>query len=230
MQVHSNFDLNWNPKPYLAKSWEFSKDQKVLTLHLVRNAVFHDNKPITAEDVVFSIETIKKNHPFQTMFEAVEKIEALDTYTVKITLSYPYPSILLAMSPALCPIIPKHIYGDGQEIKTHPANVDIVGSGPFKMMESKTGEYVILEKFDKFFIEGRPFLEKVIFRFIKDPSGRMLSMTKGESQLFPLVENTHNVKRMEKNPHLLITNKGYDGISGMNLLEFKYIKKNLFLM
>lgn len=219
------YDLNWNPMPYLAKSWEFSDDQKTLTLHLEENAVFHDGKPVTAEDVIFSIDTIKKNHPFQTMFTAIDSMEAPDKHTVKINLSYPYPSLLLAMSPALCPIIPKHVYGDGQEIKTHPANIDIVGSGPYKMVEAKAGEYVILEKFDKYFIPDRPHFDKVIFRFIKDPSSRMLSMTKGEAQLFPLVENTHNVKRMSKNENLMVTDKGYDGISGMNLLEFNTLKK-----
>lgn len=219
------YDMEWNPLPYLAKSWEFSDDQKTLILNLVDNAVFHDGKPITAEDVIFSINVIKKNHPFQTMFVAIESMDAIDNYTVKINLSYPYPSILLAMSPALCPIIPKHIYGDGQELKTHPANINVIGSGPYKMAEAKVGEYVILEKFEKYFIKDRPHLDKVIFRFIKDPSSRMLSMTKGEAQLFPLVENTHNVQRMSKDPHLAVTNQGYDGISGMNLLEFNTLKK-----
>src|ERR1700712_1585126 len=50
---------------------------------------------------------------------------------------------LLAMSPALCPILPKHIYGDGQDLKTHPRNsTDVVGSGPFKFVEFKAGQRV----------------------------------------------------------------------------------------
>ena len=68
------YDLDWNPEPYLASSWSFSEDKKSLTLHLVPDAVFHDGKPVTSEDVAFSIMAIKANHPFKTMFEPVEAV------------------------------------------------------------------------------------------------------------------------------------------------------------
>ena len=56
------------------------------------------------------------------------------------------PSVL-AMSPALCPILPKHIYGDGTDLKVHPRNsTDVVGSGPFKLTEFKAGQRLVLER------------------------------------------------------------------------------------
>ncbi|GIT73252.1 MAG: hypothetical protein Ct9H300mP28_30660 [Pseudomonadota bacterium] len=66
------FDENWNPQPYLAKSWEISTNGLSVTLNLVKGATFHDGEPITSEDVKFSINTIKANHPFKTMFAAVK--------------------------------------------------------------------------------------------------------------------------------------------------------------
>ena len=53
------FDNEWHPKPYLAERWEISEDGLSVTFHLVKNAVFHDGKPITSEDVAFSIMTVK---------------------------------------------------------------------------------------------------------------------------------------------------------------------------
>ena len=52
------FDENWNPQPYLAKSWSVSDDGLSVTLNLVEHATFHDGAPITSKDVAFSIDTI----------------------------------------------------------------------------------------------------------------------------------------------------------------------------
>ncbi|HMK66050.1 MAG TPA: ABC transporter substrate-binding protein, partial [Thermodesulfobacteriota bacterium] len=107
------FDDKWQPHPYLAKSRKISGDGLTVTLNLVKGATFHDGKPITSEDVAFSIMTIKNNHPFKTMFAPVSKVDTPDPLTAVIHLSQPHPAILLAMSQPLCPIIPKHIFGDG---------------------------------------------------------------------------------------------------------------------
>lgn len=218
------YDLDWNPHPYLAASWDFSPDKKALTLRLVPDAVFHDGTPITSEDVAFSIMAIKANHPFKAMFEPVEAVDTPDPHTAVIRLSRPHPAILLCLAPPLCPIIPKHVYGDGQELRTHPRNAAPVGSGPFRFVEMKAGEYVILEKNPRFFIKDRPLLGRVIFRFIKDPSGRMMAMSQGEAQLFPLMENTRNIARLEREAHLAVTGRGYEGIGGHNWLEFNLRK------
>src|SRR5690606_31456929 len=144
-------------------------DGKSLTLHLRKNAVFHDGKPITSEDVAFSIMAIKKNHPFQTMFAPVEKVDTPDPHTAVIRMSQPHPAILLAMSPALCPIMPKHVYDDGQDIKSHPRNSqDIVGSGPFKFKSFTPGQEVVLERFDKYFIPNEPYLDRVVIKINPD--------------------------------------------------------------
>ena len=107
------FDDKWNPQPYLAESWALSKDGKSLTLNLRKGAVFHDGKPITSADVAFSIMAIKANHPFTTMLGPVEKVDTPDPHTAIVRMNTPHPAIVLAMSPALCPILPKHVYGDG---------------------------------------------------------------------------------------------------------------------
>ncbi|MCB1512833.1 MAG: ABC transporter substrate-binding protein, partial [Hyphomicrobiaceae bacterium] len=128
------YDDSWTPQPYLAKSWEVSDDGLKVTLHLVENATFHDGHPITSEDVAFSVDIIKQYHPFKSMFAPVTSVDTPDPHTAVINLSKPHPALMLAMSGQLMSIIPKHIYGDGQDPKNHPRNnVDVVGSGPFKL-------------------------------------------------------------------------------------------------
>jgi peptide/nickel transport system substrate-binding protein len=114
------FDKDWNPEPYLAETWSFQDDGRSVLLKIRAGATFHDGKPITSEDVAFSIMTIKANHPFQSMFAPVERVDTPTPQIAIIRLSAPHPAILLALSPPFCPIIPKHVFGDGQDLKTHP--------------------------------------------------------------------------------------------------------------
>jgi peptide/nickel transport system substrate-binding protein len=221
------FDDNWNPQPYLAKSWEVAPDGLTVTLKLVDNAVFHDGEPVTSDDVAFSVMIIKENHPFKTMLAAVDKVETLDPKTVVIKLAHPHPALLLAMSPALMPILPKHVYGDGQDIKTHPANLKPVGSGPYRFIEYKQGDYYTLEKFEKFFIPGRPKLDKIVVRLISDPNALLVSTERGEIHAAPFVTGVRDIERLEKSPELVVTDKGFTGIGALNWLAFNTRKKPL---
>ena len=90
------YDENWTPQPYLAKSWEVSEDGLRVTLNLVDNAKFHDGKPVTSEDVAFSVEVIKAHHPFKSMFAPVTSVDTPDAHTAILNLSQPHPALMLA--------------------------------------------------------------------------------------------------------------------------------------
>ena len=222
------FDDKWNAQPYLAESWKLADDGKSLTLNLRKNAVFHDGKPVTSADVAFSIMAIKANHPFQTMLGPVEKVDTPDPYTAIIRMSVPHPAIVLAMSPALCPILPKHIYGDGQDLKNHPRNsADVVGSGPFRVTEFKPSQRIVMERFDKFFLPNKPYLDKVILSITPDPASLMLGLERGDIQMVPLVTLPTDLKRVSSDKNLTLTSKGYEGIGPINWLAFNTAKKPL---
>ena len=222
------YDDKWNPQPYLAEKWELAEDGKSLTLHLRKDAVFHDGKPITSEDVAFSIMAIKANHPFTTMFAPVEKVETPDPYTAIVRMSQPHPAILLAMSPALCPILPKHIYGDSKDLKTDPRNGEgLVGSGPFKLVEFKAGQKIVMEKFDKFFIKGRPYLDKLIFNITPDENNVVLGLERGDIQLAPGLASSVTLRRLKDNPKIDLTDKGAEGIGPITWLAFNLERKPL---
>ena len=174
------YDEGWNPQPFLAETWEVSSDGLSVTINLVKGATFHDGAPITSEDVAFSIDTVKANHPFKSMFAPVETVETPDANTAILKLSKPHPALLLAMSSQLLSIIPKHVYGDGQDPKSHPANSEgVVGSGPFKLVEFKRGEHVILERYENYFIEGLPYLDRIVMRILPDESTRAIALESG---------------------------------------------------
>lgn len=214
------YDENWEPQPYLAESWETSDDGLTVTLNLVEGATFHDGKPITSEDVAFSIMTTKENHPFKTMFEPVEAIETPDASTVVIKLSKPHPALLLAMSPALAPVLPKHVFDDGQDAKSHPANSNPVGSGPFMVESFTQGESVVLKKNPNFFLEGRPKLDEIIIRVIKDENSLLIALENGEVDMYPFIASSNSISRVEKAENLTVTAEGYDAVGPINWLAF----------
>lgn len=219
------YDENWKPQAYLAHNWELSKDGKSLTLHLVKNAVFHDGKPVTSDDVAFSVMALKEFHPFKTMYESVQRVDTPDAHTAVIHMSAPTPAILLAMSPGLCPIMPRHVYGTGN-LLTHPRNTaEVVGSGPFQLVEFKAGQHVKLKRFDKFFMEGRPYLDQVLIKVAPDSATAVLELEQGQLDVLPYFLSPRDTQRLSANPRLAVTDKGYEGIGALDWVEFNLARK-----
>ena len=220
------FDDKWNPQPYLAESWALAADGKSLTLNLRKNAVFHDGKPVTSADVAFSIMAIRANHPFNTMLAPVERVDTPDAHTAVIRLRTPHPAILVAMSPALCPILPKHVYDDGQPLRTHPRNsAGVVGSGPFRLVEWKPNDRIVLERFDRFFLAGKPYLDKVVIAMAADANTATMLVERGESHLLPFASEPAHLKRLGESPNVSVLERGYEGFGGVTWLAFNLTRK-----
>lgn len=222
------YDDEWNPQPYLATSWEWSDDGKTFTVQLRDDAVFHDGKPVTSEDVAFSIMAVKENHPFQTMLDAVESVETPDPHTAVFRLSQPHPALLIALSPALTPILPKHVYDDGQDIKSHPRNTkDVVGSGPFKFVSFTPGKEVVLERFDDFFLDGKPYLDRIVIQVNQDVMTLLMGMERGDIHMTGFMSEPTVLSRAHANKSLQTVDKGYEGIGSLTWIAINTAKEPL---
>lgn len=215
------FDHKFHALPYLAKTWEISSDKLTYTFHLVQDAVFHDGKPITAHDAAFSIETVKAYHPLLsvTYGEILSSASAVDAHTLQIRLKKPFQGLLYTLVSALVPILPKHVYGTGS-IQSNPANSKPIGSGPFKFVEWKTGDHIVLEKNEKFFRSGKPYLDRLIFMIMGDPLTRVLALQKGKVDYFPFpFIHFTDVLRLRKYPDLKVTKIGYEALGPTNYIN-----------
>lgn len=215
------FDSHFNAKPYLARAWDIAEDGLTYKFHLVDGAVFHDGRPVTAEDVVFSIETVRAHHPLLsvTFGTVLDTVGALDSTTVQLRLKEPYPALLSALAPALTPVLPRHVYDNGP-IQTNPANSKPVGSGPFKFVDWKVGEYLVLERHDKFFRPDRPYLDRLNFKIVEDPTTKALLMERGALDYLPFsFLRFVDVVRLQKNPNLKVTTQGYEALGPINYLN-----------
>lgn len=220
-------DDKWQFHPYLADSWKKSPDGLSYTFNLNKKAVFHDGTPITSADVAFSVNAVRENHPFgKTMYANLEKVETPDPHTVVFKFSKPNPALLLEVStPALLPILPKHVYDTGGPLRSNPHNIQVVGSGPFKLADYQPGRYVTLEKFNRFFL-GPPHLDKIVIVIITDVNAATLELQRLKIQYAPYPPlRLSQVAQLGKNPELALSSKGYEGTGQLSWLGFNMVKK-----
>jgi peptide/nickel transport system substrate-binding protein len=190
-------------QPDLAESWEMRPDS-VLVLRLRRDARWHDGTPVTAEDVVFTIERQQDERvasPRQADVAAVTSVTAPDSFTVEARLSRTGPYTINALLEVVP--VPRHLLGevDPGGIRTAPFGRNPVGNGFFRFLRWEAGQNLILEA-NAEMPEGRPALDRVVMRFIPDISAAMTELLAGQGDLLkippeqsPTVEAAGNVER-----------------------------------
>ncbi|OBZ09255.1 MULTISPECIES: ABC transporter substrate-binding protein [Bacillales] len=168
---------------YLADSLTLSDDNLTYTLKLKSGLTWHDGQPLTADDVVFTIDKIldeKQNSFLRGNLiiggKPVQAVKVDDT-----TVEFKLPQVSPAFEATLLQVfpIPKHIFESEANIEKSPKNNTPVGSGAFKFKEYKTGEYVTLERFDNYF-GGKPHLDSITYRIAKDTNAANLALQNGE--------------------------------------------------
>ena len=168
--------------PRAAKSWESADDGKAAIFHLDENAKWHDGQPITADDVVFTMQVLvdeKQNVPYSSYGYVNDKAveaEKVDDLTVKLSLGSSSAGFLGGLSQVYC--IPKHIYDGVENIGESDLNNEPVGNGPFKFEEYKSGEYYKVTKFDDYFDDVN--LDSITFKIVKDSSSANAALASGD--------------------------------------------------
>ena len=215
-----NFDLK--PQPSLAESWAVSDNGKTITFKLRNDVKFHDGHPMTSADVKFSImEVLKKVHPRgANTFRELIDIETPDDYTAIFKLSNPAPYMLMALSSYESPIIPQHVYGKG-DIKQHENANKPIGSGPFKFVEWRRGQYMRFDRNPDYWKKGQPYLDRIVARFIADSSTRTAAIESGEAHVAGFGALPYSdIKRLDALPQLAATTRGYEMQSPIVQLDF----------
>ncbi|GAA5235178.1 ABC transporter substrate-binding protein [Verticiella sediminum] len=205
------YDDAQNAHGVLATSWDVSPDGLAITLNLRQGVKWHDGEPFTSADVRYSIlEVLKKVHPrARITFSAVEDVETPDAHTAVLRLSRPAPVILNSLNTVEAQIIPRHLY-EGTDVRTNPYNAKPVGTGPFRFKEWRKGQYVELERNPDYWDEGKPYLDRVIFRDIPDPAGRAAALETGDIQYLPFAGVPFSdVERLRKQEDLVFEQRGY---------------------
>jgi peptide/nickel transport system substrate-binding protein len=138
-----------------------ARDGMSVTWKLKRGVAWHDGKPFTAQDVVFTAEYIADpatGSPFVGVFRNVKQVEALDSHTVKFSFTQPTPYWIVTGG-----IIPRHVFESykGTRSRESPNNLKPVGTGPYSFVDFKPGDLLKAELHPGYHVANRPFYDAV---------------------------------------------------------------------
>jgi peptide/nickel transport system substrate-binding protein len=172
--------------PEAAESWQISPDGLLYTFKLRKNVLFHDGTKVDAAAVKFTVERLMDpatRSSMRSFLEAVHSVEVIDPHTVQIRLKQPYAFMLhmlaaYRMGLVLASPTATQKYSPDDRRSGKPEAV--VGCGPFRLVEWVKGSHLVMDRFDKHFEPGLPYLDRVMIRTIKDPITQMAAFKSGE--------------------------------------------------
>ncbi|MGL1921892.1 MAG: ABC transporter substrate-binding protein [Hyphomicrobiales bacterium] len=194
----TSIDSQGAVQPALAESWTVSDDGLTYTFKLHTGVKFHDGTDFDADDVVFSLDRARGEDSVnaqKALFKAIDKVEAIDASTVKITLSQANGSMLFNLG-----------WGDAVIVAPESADKnksDPVGTGPFKFVKWVKGDSIELVKSDSYWGDAK-VLDKATFKIISDPAAAFSAMMAGDVDGFPNFPAPENLAQFRADPRFSV--------------------------
>jgi len=164
--------------PALADSWNYLPGEKAYVFNLKKGVTWSDGQPFSAKDVAFTFQYIK-DHPYQSVDDsAVEKAEALNDTTVKVTLKKDYAPFLDQVAGTL-PILPEHIYKNVKDPGNFTDPKALTGTGPFKLVNYDKTQGTYLYQANDNYYQGSPKVKQIKFVKVSDQMAAA-SLKKGD--------------------------------------------------
>ncbi|HET9906226.1 MAG TPA: peptide ABC transporter substrate-binding protein [Anaerolineales bacterium] len=161
-----------------------SEDRTTVTWTLREGLKWSDGEPLTSDDIVYTWEVISNpdSGAFNATsgFDLIESIETPDDLTAVVKYSEPYVDYLGQFSAG---ILPRHATGAPEEMATWEWNMTPVGAGPFVVTAWQSGESITMEANPNYYEEGKPYLDRLIFRIAPEPAAQTALMISGEGQV-----------------------------------------------
>lgn len=158
----TQIDANGRVQPSLAKSWQISKDQKTYTFFLESGVLFHNQQPLTAKDVKFSLDRLlgtDSRNAQKKLFKPIEQVEVVDDYQLRVHLKHPLSLLLYYLG-----------FGDAVIVNSSTADTNKqkpVGTGAFQFESWQPGHQILLKKNPNYW-GTKAKLDEIRFRFIAD--------------------------------------------------------------
>jgi peptide/nickel transport system substrate-binding protein len=210
------------PQPRLATAWETTPDGLSIRFTLRRGVKWHDGEDFTSTDVAFTIMRILKTyHPLgRIIFAEVTEVETPDPHIAVLTLAHPSPMIMASLAGFISPIVPKHLYDSGDPLR-NPANGAPIGTGPFRFKEWRRGSAIIFERNPSYWDEGKPYVDRLVYRVLGDSATRSAALDAGEVLIAgPNPVPYSELDRFRANPQFTVELRGEELLMHMQALQF----------
>ncbi len=148
---------------------DISADGRTITYHLVRNATWHDGRPVTSDDVKFTFDAImdpRNNVVTRLPYDHFQAVETPDPYTVIVRLERPYtPAVVESFTTyTQGAIVPAHLLRGVEDFNRDTFGTHPIGSGPYKLASWRHGEEMTFEANTMYF-RGAPKIPRIVWRF-----------------------------------------------------------------
>lgn len=179
------FDAELKLHPRVAESWEISDDRRTITFVLRDGVRWHDGRPVTAADVLFSVATVRdpvnENATYLSLFEELESIEAIDERRVRATFATAHPDMLETWR---LPLIPEHLAA-GEPLVGGSFAARPVGCGPWRVRAIESDVAIELEANPDYW-DGAPEIERLVLANYTDQRTAYQSLLRGDLDLLVL--------------------------------------------
>ena len=189
--------------PMLALSWTITEGGRVYTFKLRPNVVFHDGTPFNAEAVKYNFERMLDrsfNSPRRNEVSLVTGVTVVDPLTVRVTLEKPYsPFLSILADRAGMMVSPAAAQRAGKQFSLQP-----VGAGPYRFVEKRPQERIVLEKFDRHWDSTAGNAQQIIYRPFTDENARLANLRAGELDIIDQVAPAE-VPKLKTDPVLKLS-------------------------
>lgn len=222
------FTPKLEPKPALAESWTISPDGLTYTFNLRKGVTWHDGKPFTSKDALFSFQKFLPAVFFRSklVLSEAESITAPDDHTIVFKLKEPFPGFMQIFEVTGGTIMPAHLYEGVTDYRNAPANQQFIGTGPFKVGEWRRGSFIRLVKNENYWDKGKPYLNDIYYHVIPDANSRSIAFETGKVDVLRAgdVEN-FDIKRLASEPNVEITEAGWEFLQPIGYLHLNNRRK-----
>jgi peptide/nickel transport system substrate-binding protein len=192
-------DSKAQPELWLASSVKKSSDLTRWTFGLRSGVNFSNGKPLTAADVVFSLNRARKSEYFANIFESITSVKAVSPTEVMIATNVPFPEMPTILSGLAAGVIPDNFGGVSEEDFVDKP----VGTGPFVVKSWKRGQAVTLSKNDNYWKKGLPYLDEIVVSPIPEEAARVTQLKAGNVDL-AMGPPFAALKSLEESPDLKV--------------------------
>jgi peptide/nickel transport system substrate-binding protein len=171
-------DANMQPQPWLARSWEVSPDAKTFTFTIAGNVKWHDGRPLTADDVRFSIEYYRDRDASSAwMKDVIQSIE-VNGNKVTLNLSRPYGNLLTEFM--TYSVLPRQVWEKTAEPLKYEGEDRVMGSGPYKFQswDPAAGKFIFLANPDYF--QGKPLIDRLEVNVYSNMDALVMALSRGD--------------------------------------------------
>lgn len=194
-------DENNEPIPWLVKDFSISDDGLKYEFTLHENVKWHDGKPLSANDIKFTMEYFIKypKSRFTNPLKSIESIEVDGDSKFSLMLSQAEPNFMIQPLADL-PILPEHIWSS---VTAPDDETNNIGSGPYKFVEHKSGQYYKFEANEDYF-KGEPHIQEIIFPIIEDTTAMFTALQTGDIDVVSANISPELVEQFESNKKIQV--------------------------